>query len=67
MRAANFEQVSGHGLFLLLGDFTAIFGTHIINTLRTEAFTSPIAQPVSAGSQTRHRRHGRGLLAEHQL
>ena len=53
IRAANLEQVSEHGLFLLLGAFTAIFGTHIINTLRTEAFTSTAAEPVSPGPQAR--------------
>jgi hypothetical protein len=38
IRAANPEQLSEHGLFLLLGAFTAIFGAHIISTLRAEAY-----------------------------
>ena len=61
IRAANFEQVSEHGLFLLLGAFTAIFGTHTINTLRTEAYEARLLEPVSAGPQARRRRNGRGL------
>ena len=61
IRAANLEKISEDGLFLLLGAFTAIFGTHTINTLRTEAYDAQSAQPVSAGSQARRRRDGRGL------
>src|SRR5262245_60910394 len=37
LRAADLGQATEHGLFLLLGAFTAIFGTHTINALRTEA------------------------------
>ncbi len=37
VRAASLGQISEHGLFLLLGAFTAIFGTHTINALRREA------------------------------
>ena len=34
----TFDQLSEHTLFLMLGAFTAIYGTHTINTLRTEAY-----------------------------
>ncbi len=47
VRAANIEQVSEHALFLLVGAFTAIFGTHTINTLRKEAL--PPACSTSIG------------------
>ena len=52
IRAANLEQISEHGLFLLLGAFTAIFGTHTINTLRTEAYEAQLLEPVPPGARS---------------
>ncbi len=65
--AANLEQVSEHGLFLLLGAFTAIFGTHIINTLRTEAFAARLQSQYQLGPKLGSGGMGEVYLAEHQL
>lgn len=35
---ANFEQMSDHVIMMTLGVVAALYGTHIINTLRVEAF-----------------------------
>ncbi len=67
LRAANLEQISEHGLFLLLGAFTAIFGTHIINTLRTEAFTARLLNQYRLGRKLGVGGMGEVFLAEHQL
>ncbi len=67
IRAANPEQVSEHGLFLLLGAFTAIFGTHIINTLRTEAYEAKLLNQYRLGRKLGGGGMGEVFLAEHQL
>jgi serine/threonine-protein kinase len=67
IRAANLEQVSEHGLFLLLGAFTAIFGTHTINALRTEAFTARLLNQYRLGRRLGGGGMGEVFLAEHQL
>ena len=67
LRATNLEQVSEHGLFLLMGAFTAIFGTHIINTLRTEAFTARLQNQYQLGPKLGSGGMGEVYLAEHQL
>ena len=36
--AAKLEKITENSLFLVLGAVTAIFGTHTINTFRTEEF-----------------------------
>ncbi len=66
-RAAGLSQVSEHGLFLLLGAFTAIFGTHIINTLRTEAFTARLQNQYRRGRKLGGGGMGEVYLAEHQM
>jgi serine/threonine-protein kinase len=66
-RVANFEHVSEHGLFLVLGAFTAIFGTHIINTLRTEAFAARLQTQYQLGPKLGGGGMGEVYLAEHQL
>jgi eukaryotic-like serine/threonine-protein kinase len=67
IRAANFEQVSEHGLFLLLGAFTAIYGTHIINTLRIEAYEARLVNQYRLGRRLGGGGMGEVYLAEHQL
>jgi eukaryotic-like serine/threonine-protein kinase len=67
IRAANLEQVSEHGLFLLLGAFTAIFGTHTINTLRAQALTARLLNQYRLGRKLGGGGMGEVFLAEHQL
>ncbi len=67
IRAANLEQVSEHGLFLLLGAFTAIFGTHTINTLRIEAYKARLLNQYRLGRKLGGGGMGEVYLAEHQL
>jgi eukaryotic-like serine/threonine-protein kinase len=67
IRAANVDQISEHGLFLLLGAFMAIFGTHTINTLRTEAFTARLLNQYRLGRKLGVGGMGEVYLAEHQL
>ncbi len=67
VRAANIEQVSEHALFLLVGAFTAIFGTHTINTLRKEAFTARLLNQYRLGPKLGAGGMGEVFLAEHQL
>jgi serine/threonine-protein kinase len=67
VRAANLENISEDGLFLLLGAFTAIFGTHTINTLRTEAFEAKLLNQYRLGRKLGGGGMGEVYLAEHQL
>jgi serine/threonine-protein kinase len=67
IRAASAEQLSEHGLFLLLGAFTAVFGTHIINTLRTEAYEARLLNQYRLGRKLGGGGMGEVYLAEHQL
>ena len=67
VRAVSLEQASVHTLFLFLSAFTAIYGTHTINTLRTEAYQARLVNQY----HLRQRLGGGGMgdvfLAEHQL
>jgi serine/threonine protein kinase len=67
LRAANLEKISEDGLFLLLGAFTAIFGTHTINTLRTEAYEAKLLNQYRLGRKLGGGGMGEVYLAEHQL
>ncbi len=61
VRIANLEQLSEHGLFLFLGAFTAIYGTHTINRLRTEAYQARLSNQYHLGASWGGR-HGRDLF-----
>ena len=67
IRAASLEKVSEDGLFLLLGALTAIFGTHTINTLRTEAYEAKLLNQYRLGRRLGGGGMGEVYLAEHQL
>jgi serine/threonine-protein kinase len=67
IRAANIEHISEHGLFLLLGAFTAIFGTHTINTLRSEAHAARLLNQYRLGRRLGGGGMGEVFLAEHQM
>jgi serine/threonine-protein kinase len=67
IHAASFEQISEHSLFLLLGAFTAIFGTHTINNLRTEAYEARLLNQYRLGRKLGGGGMGEVFLAEHQL
>jgi eukaryotic-like serine/threonine-protein kinase len=67
IRAANLEKISEDGLFLLLGAFTAIFGTHTINTLRIEAYEAKLLNQYRLGRKLGGGGMGEVYLAEHQL
>ncbi len=67
VRVASFEQVSENVLMLLIGAGASVYGTHVINTLRTEAFEARqlgqyrLRERIGAGGM------GEVFLAEHQL
>jgi serine/threonine-protein kinase len=67
VRAASLEKITEDGLFLLLGAFTAIFGTHIISTLRTEAYEAKLLNQYRLGRKLGGGGMGEVYLAEHQL
>jgi serine/threonine-protein kinase len=66
-RAVNVEQISENLLLLIIGAGASIYGTHVINVLRTEAFEARqlgqyrLRQRIGAGGM------GEVYLAEHQL
>jgi serine/threonine-protein kinase len=67
IRAANLQKITEDGLFLVLGAITAIFGTHIINTLRTEAYRARMLNQYRLGRKLGGGGMGEVFLAEHQL
>jgi len=64
---ANFEQVSDNVIMMALGAAASLYGTHIINTLRVEAFQARqmgqyyLKERLGAGGM------GEVYLAEHRL
>ena len=67
IKTASFENLSEDGLFLVLGAFTAIFGTHTINTLRIEAYRARLLNQYRLGRKLGGGGMGEVYLAEHQL
>ena len=67
IKAASLENMSEDGLFLVLGAFTAIFGTHTINTLRIEAYRARLLNQYRLGRKLGGGGMGEVYLAEHQL
>ena len=67
IRAASIEKISEDGLFLVLGAFMAIFGTHTINTLRIEAYRARLLNQYRLGRKLGGGGMGEVYLAEHQL
>jgi eukaryotic-like serine/threonine-protein kinase len=67
LRAANLEKISEDGLFLVLGAFMAIFGTHTINTLRIEAYRARLLNQYRLGRKLGGGGMGEVYLAEHQM
>jgi len=67
MRIVSFEQISDNVLILGLGALTSILGTHIINTLRNEAFEARQLGQYRLGERIGAGGMGEVYLAEHQL
>ncbi len=67
LKAASLERISEDGLFLVLGAFMAIFGTHTINTLRIEAYRARLLNQYRLGRKLGGGGMGEVYLAEHQL
>jgi serine/threonine-protein kinase len=67
VRSADVGQATEHGLFLLLGAFTAIFGTHTINALRTEAREARMLNQYRLGRRLGGGGMGEVFLAEHRM
>ncbi len=67
LKAASLEKMSEDGLFLVLGAFMAIFGTHTINTLRIEAYRARLVNQYRLGRKLGGGGMGEVYLAEHQL
>jgi serine/threonine-protein kinase len=59
-RATNLEQISEHGLFVFLGAFTAIFGTHHQH-LADRAYAARSLNQYRLQRKLGGGRHGRGL------
>jgi serine/threonine-protein kinase len=67
VRAADIGQATEHGLFLLLGAFTAIFGAHTINALRMEAREARVLNQYRLGRKLGVGGMGEVYLAEHKM
>ena len=66
-RVADPGQTTEHGLFLLLGAFTAIFGAHTINVLRIEAREARMLSQYRLGQRLGVGGMGEVYLAEHRM
>jgi serine/threonine-protein kinase len=66
-RVVSFEQISDNVLILVLAALTSTVGTHIINTLRTEAFEARQLGQYRLGERIGAGGMGEVYFAEHQL
>ena len=66
-QVATFEQVSDNLLILTFGALLAVFGTHVINTLRAEAFEARQLAQYRLGDRLGAGGMGEVYRAEHRL
>jgi serine/threonine-protein kinase len=67
VRVDDEGQSTEHALFLLLGAFTAVFGAHTINALRTEAREARALNQYRLGRKLGGGGMGEVFLAEHKM
>jgi serine/threonine-protein kinase len=67
VRAADLGQATEHGIFLLLGAFTAIFGAQVVNTLRAEARELRMLNQYRLGRKLGAGGMGEVYMAEHKM
>jgi len=67
LQIVDLERSSENALFLILGAFTAIFGTHTINSLRAQVHEARQLNQYRLGKRLGRGGMGEVFLAEHQL
>ncbi len=67
VRVLTLERSSENALLLILGAFTAVFGSHTINTLRLQVHEARLLNQYKLGKRLGRGGMGEVYLAEHQL